>query len=155
MCNPRSCRLALPRFLGLVLGVATTWAAGCGDGPDVVPVSGRITLDSNPLAGAYVTTQPIGTVENPNPGEGSFGETDEDGRYHLELASDGTPGAVVGEHRVTVVMKDDAFSANPSSDLPQPVSRPWPQHFTDNSLRITVPSGGTESADLELSMNPR
>jgi hypothetical protein len=138
-----------------ILALVVLAGTGCGGGPDVVPVSGRVMLDDKPLAGAHINTQPIGTVDNPNPGQGSFGATDEEGRYTLELASDGAPGAVVGEHRVTIVMKEDAFSSDPTNDLPQPMSRPWPANFTDNSLRITVPADGTDEANLELYMSRR
>ena len=140
------------QMVKIVLAVILLAAAGCGGGPEVVPVSGVITLDNEPLAGARINTQPIGTVDNPNPGQGSFGETDNEGRYTLELASDGQDGAIVGEHRVTIVPKEDAFSPDPTDDRYRPMSRPWPRRFTDNSLRITVPAGGTDSADLNLSL---
>lgn len=138
--------------LKIVVAAMLLAAVGCADGPDLVPVSGRVTLNGAPLAGARVNTQPIGTVEQPNPGPGSWAETDQDGYYSLELATNDRSGAVVGEHRVTVVMEEDAYSADPTSDLPDAPSRPWPREFTDGSLRITVPEGGTDQANLELTL---
>ena len=130
-------------------------AVGCGGGPEVVPVSGRINLDGQPFAGARINTQPVGDIENPNPGPGSFGTTDQDGRYTLELATHKQPGAVVGTHRVTIVMEVDAFSADPTSDLQEAPSRQLPLWFSDGSLTIDVPEGGTDSANLNLSTKQR
>jgi hypothetical protein len=131
----------------------TLLSLGCSDAPDVVPVSGIILVDGEPFPGARVNTQPVATsMENPNPGPGSFGTTDQNGRYTLELATHPEPGAVVGKHRVTITMEADAFSADPASDLPQPVSRKLPSWFTDSSITIDVPAGGTDKADLNLSL---
>ncbi len=139
----------------VALTVIALGAVGCGDGLEVVPVSGRITLDGEPFAGARINTQPVGDIESPNPGPGSFGTTDQDGRYSLELATHSEPGAVVGIHRVTIVMESDAFSADPTSDLPQAPSRRLPPWFSDNTLSIEIPEGGTDSANLDLSTKQR
>src|SRR5687768_9836969 len=64
------------RFVGLSLILC----AGCGDSLQVAPVSGTITFEGKPLAGATITTQPIAT-ESQNPGSGSFGQTDDQGRF--------------------------------------------------------------------------
>ena len=45
------------------------------------PVSGRVTLDDQPLANAVVLFEPI--TGNTNPGMGSVGRTDSDGRFVL------------------------------------------------------------------------
>src|SRR5262249_34965527 len=77
-------------------------AVGCGGGPKVAPVSGRVTLDGQPLAGASVNFQPLSDGNNLNPGPGSYGKTDADGRYSLRVVVDDRPGAFVGKHRVEI-----------------------------------------------------
>jgi len=73
-------------FLGALLLAVS---AGCG-GPKVVPVSGRVTLDGNPLAGARISFEPVkGTVD-----ELSIATTDADGRYQLKNFSSDRMGAV-------------------------------------------------------------
>ena len=47
-------------------------------------------------------TQPIAT-NSPNPGPGSFGRTDAEGRFELELVKPAIRGAIIGEHRVMIV----------------------------------------------------
>src|SRR5688572_14696609 len=75
--------------------------AGCGQGLPVAPASGVVLLDSKPLANASITTQPIAT-DSPNPGPGSFGRTDAEGRFELELVNPAMRGAIIGEHRVLI-----------------------------------------------------
>jgi hypothetical protein len=90
-----------------ILG-AVVLLAGCGDGSNIAPVSGQVMLNGKPLPNAYVMFQPIGTPENPEPGRGSMGITDSEGRFQLRY--DGGPyGAVVGRHivRITSVQEAD------------------------------------------------
>jgi hypothetical protein len=119
-------------------------AAGCSKIPaGVVPVSGRVTLDGQPLAGAVVTFQPI-RPDDPR-ACGSTGRTDAEGRYVLKLIDPTTPGALVGRHVVTIttatVADDDA--ARPTGER---VPRPW----RDGSKTYEVPQAGTDAADFEL-----
>ena len=141
------------RRLALAFSVVVLATVGCGDDLNVVPVSGRITVDGKPFAGAHINTQPVASdMENPNPGPGSFGTTDTDGRYTLELATPSEPGAVVGKHRVTIIMEKDAHTDNPADDRYHPPSVQLPPWFGDGkSIFIEVPEGGTDSANLELS----
>ena len=83
-------RLCLPLLLLLVLG--------CGSGPKLVPVSGTITLDDEPLGNVKIITQPLGNPDDTTPGFGSFAVTDAEGHFSLELQSDPRPGAIPGEH---------------------------------------------------------
>src|SRR2546423_14993947 len=65
----------------------------------LVPVSGRVTLDDKPLAGAVVTFQPrAGGDAAKSPTSGSVGRTDQDGRYNLRLIAPDQPGAAVCNH---------------------------------------------------------
>src|SRR5689334_3084001 len=95
---PRVYRRAAPAaFLVLALGAA----AGCGEKSKYVPVSGVVRLNGKPYPNAMVYFQPVGSKEDPNPGRGSTGVTDENGRFVLKT-DDGHPGAVAGTHQLKV-----------------------------------------------------
>jgi hypothetical protein len=123
--------------------------AGCGgdDAYDLAPVSGRVTLNGAPLAGAQVGLQPIGGGENPGPG--STGITDADGAYHMATIH-GDSGAVVGKHRVQVWSNPSREA--PASDVDEkPREERVPKRYNHLSeLSLDVPAGGTDSADFEL-----
>ena len=75
--------------------------AGCGgDRPELGTVTGRITLNGKPLAGAEIIFQH-------QTKRFSRGETDTEGRYELLYVRD-VPGAALGMHRVVVTAKDPA-----------------------------------------------
>jgi hypothetical protein len=113
--------------------------------------------------GAGVTTQPIAT-DSINPGPGSFGITDEQGRYQLELVNPHLKGAIVGEHRVMIARMAGGEAAETthkradgdfeywvdSSSTRQAIDRSWPQRFTDGSLRLEVPPEGRTDANFDL-----
>ena len=62
--------------------------AGCGGGPKLARVSGVVKMDGKPCANVLVSFQPLGSEGNENPGEGSIGRTDENGRFSFtELRS--------------------------------------------------------------------
>lgn len=133
--------------------------AGCGQGMPVAPASGVVMLDGAPLANASITTQPIAT-DTRNPGPGSFGRTDAEGRFDLELVNPAMRGAIIGEHRVMIRPAGAAAIAAPQikngikvfSDAPMKDSAAdkWPADFTDGSLRIQVPRKGTKEIRVEL-----
>ena len=124
-------RCVLILLSGLVL------VAGCGQGLPVVPASGVVLLDGAPLANVTVMTQPIAT-DSPNPGPGSFGRTDAEGRFDLELVKPELRGAIIGDHRVMITPVGTATDK-------------WPGSFSDGSLRIQVPKEGTKELRVELS----
>jgi hypothetical protein len=144
--------------------------AGCGEGLPIAPVSGTITLDGNPLAGATITTQPI-AVEGNVAGSGSFGTTDAEGRYELELVKPAVKGAIVGEHRVMISQKSDYKSGTVTAKLDDgtefktddpnahraglAAARKWPSRYTDGSLQLTVPPEGTSTANFDLTKDGR
>ena len=79
-------------------GVLSLTVAGCGGGgadlPDLGTVSGKVTMDGQPLAGAVVIFTPVS-----GPGS-STGITDESGEYKLVFRQ--AVGAVVGSHKVSI-----------------------------------------------------
>jgi hypothetical protein len=123
--------------------------AGCGKNYPLAPVSGRVTLDNRPLAHAEVHFAPTGGQNLPS----SVGVTDDDGHYELYLGIDGTPGAIIGEHRVTISLdqrKNKALlkaggemTKRPGELLPSKYNR-------DSKLTCTVPPEGKNDANFDL-----
>ena len=74
---------------GLLLFVA------CEQRPDVAPVSGVVTFEGEPVVDAEVTFHPAN-------GRPASGKTDSQGEFTL-TTFDGKPGALLGQHRVTIV----------------------------------------------------
>ncbi len=136
------------RWCSLIAGVAAAaLLSGCSDGPKTAHVSGRVTLDGNPLANAEVMFSPIAPKDNPNPGPTSGAVTDAEGRYTLILA-DGkeTKGAVVGKHKVMIV--PDRSAKRPGhTQGNDPLAR---YSGRNTPLEFDVPSGGTDKADFPL-----
>jgi len=60
----------------------------------MVPVTGMVTLDGKPVADAAVLFTPVGG------GPPASGTTDGEGRFQLTAVNQ--PGAVPGEHQVTI-----------------------------------------------------
>jgi len=135
--------------------VACTMCGSCGSKFPVAPVSGTVTYQGTPLADATVTTQPI-AIDSVNPGPGSFGKTDAQGHYELELVKPAKKGAIIGDHRVMISCPTDS----PADSTPPPfgddpnanrqVGRRWPATFSDGSLRLNVPPQGRTDADFHL-----
>jgi hypothetical protein len=116
---------ALKEFLihfvpgGIVVGLMCWFAyflssqmlVGHGNLPPLGDVTGKVTMDGQPLAGAnvrFVPTDPIyGETSNgkPKAASVSIGVTDDSGRYKLLYVTD-VSGAFVGQHRVEIEAKD-------------------------------------------------
>jgi hypothetical protein len=129
--------------------------AGCTESSkpyQTAPVSGRITLDGQPLAGARVTFMPVhqqrpGSVAGPE----AYGDTDVDGRYTLKTVFD-DPGASLGQNRVMIsTRKTEPDPANPDRNKEVAPERIPKRYFTDEApLTFDVPGGGTDAANFEL-----
>lgn len=129
---------------------------GCSGRPyDVAPVAGLVTLDGEPLARGVVNFQPIAATNSTSPGPGSTGRLSPDGRYVLELL-DGSPGAVVGEHRVRIYSVVAEGPAAADTDQPGRPRERVPARFNyQTELRIMVPAAGTSAADFALTSDVR
>jgi hypothetical protein len=122
---------------------------GCSGGK-IAPVSGKVTLDGQPLAGATVVFQPISSDKNVNPGPGSQGKTDEQGVYSLKMVGEGTNGAKVGKHRVEI-SKFVRDKSDPESDRGGRPRDIVPSRYNlKTTLTCDVPPGGRRDADFEL-----
>ena len=104
-------------------------ATGCGrSGPEVAPVTGRVTLDGRPLETVDVVFQP---TDGKPP---STSRTDADGNYEL-LYKRGLMGARVGEHTVRI-----GFTSGIVKNPPNVPAR----NNTGSELRAEVKPGGNE-----------
>jgi hypothetical protein len=145
----------------LSIRLASAWItalviiAGCSNEPyRVAPVSGTVTLDGKPVAQVAVMFQPM-AEGTPNPGPGSFGITDADGRYSLKLVGKESPGGVVGKHKV----RFDPYSdepADPTVDRPFRPKKAMPKipakyNQIEAMFEFEAPPKGTTSADFQLS----
>jgi hypothetical protein len=137
------------RPLALAAALALLLLSGCSGG--AAPVSGRVTLDGQPLAGANVTFQPLHSEGNADPGVGSYAKTADDGSYTLKQVEGDQPGAIVGKHRVEIVMpvlnpdELDRGDARPRYKLILPK-----RYNIDSELRCDVPAGGRSDANFDL-----
>jgi hypothetical protein len=137
--TPRACLVSVVLALPL---------AGCGVGSyKTVPVSGRVTLDSKPLAKATVMFVPVAGAPLPSSG----GLTDDDGHYSLVLTSDSkTNGAVLGKHKVIIIMGAEV-SAN---DKKPTFHKQLPERYNrKTTLECDVPPDGREDANFNLKSN--
>src|SRR2546429_97189 len=122
-------------------------AAGCGSGPKVAPVTGKVTLDGNPLANAYVSFQPLSGGKMDAAGGGSYGTTGTDGSYTLLMVESDKPGAVIGKHRVDIRIKNEASDDRDPRLRPQAKVLP-PRYNANSELTFDVAPGGTKEANF-------
>jgi hypothetical protein len=122
---------------------------GCG-GQKVAPVSGKVTMNGQPLAGAIISFQP--DLESYEDAPGSTGKTNDKGEYTLKLLT-GENGARVCKHKVRInqwATKPGAKDA-PSERGGPPLEDKVPARYNDaTELTFTVPSSGTSKADFDL-----
>lgn len=81
-----------------VLTLLTFSLIGCGassDAPETGTVSGKVTMDGDPVANATITFSPE------EGGRPSSGKTNAEGIYELDYSSS-VKGAVMGKHKVSV-----------------------------------------------------
>ena len=121
--------------------------ASCGgSGPQPVRVSGRVTLDGAPLAGAYVSFQP--RRDQPNAAAtGSYATTSADGSFHLKLLQPKISGALPGLHRVRITTSRPLDPAREDSPTTQ---ERVPLRYRDGLLGFQVPPQGTTAANFAL-----
>lgn len=137
------------RLVLAILSIAALGPAlvGCGGPYKVAPVSGKVTLDGQPLANVNVVFQPTGTKSGTAPGPGSMATTDAQGQYTLNLISESPqPGAVVGSHKVSFAPA--VQKPNPGQEIATP--NPLASKIPTESLDFEVPAAGTNQANFDL-----
>ncbi|MBY0521976.1 MAG: DUF4198 domain-containing protein [Gemmataceae bacterium] len=124
--------------------------AGCVGGSDYAPVSGVVTLNGAPLADAYVTFQPSGGTNNPNPGPGSYAKTDAQGRYTLLVVGLDRKGALIGPHSVSIAAYEKDKRPRTSESADELVNKLAAHYNTETKLTFDVPRSGTDQANFAL-----
>lgn len=132
----------MTRLLSPILLLITALGCGGRDLPELGTVTGTVTLDGEPLAGAIVNFTPTGT------GRPSTGQTNEQGQYTLQYLPD-VEGAIVGEHQVTVelvmTVEMDDLPDEPSELSPEQLEmKKRVERTTGVSIAKTVQSGSNE-----------
>ena len=129
----------------VLLALTGSFMAGCGGGPKLpplAPVSGMVTLDGAPLAGASVQFQPAKDTKGP-PG---VAFTDEKGHYEVTTAS--VKGAVVGSHQIGVIARKppkNEMDTLPASLIPVRYNNP-----ATSKLTAEVKAGQNNEVNLTL-----
>ena len=145
--------------------VLAVFCWGCSGGTPVpeyagrlVPVTGTVTLDGQPLAGASIVFHPDAKVQG---GENAFGTTEPDGSYELQTIVVGhgpKPGAVPATYVVTihkVTMPDgspvpaDMTDADAESEGAKSVVPARYTQMEQSPLKVEVAAGGG-THDFEL-----
>jgi len=138
--------------LAFLILAALSFSGGCSSG-GAVPVSGRVTLDGQPLAGAHVSFQPQGGESGSSSaaGSGSYALTAADGTYVLHLVQGDRPGAVVGKHRVEINIRNESDDDRDRHGQPPPRAKQLPARYNlRTDLTCDVPAGGKSDANFEL-----
>lgn len=124
-----------------VLAVWLAALAGCQRGPAVVPVSGIVEVDGQPLASGAITVVPA----NGRPASGTIGP---DGRFTLSSFAVGD-GVVTGTHQVVVIAHEDLGAGRIRWLVPTEC-----RSLEASSLRLEV-KGRTTEAKVSISTNGR
>ena len=147
----------------LLILVATI--AGCGES-DYPPVSGKVTMNGQPVPSVTVVFTPVGSASAPNPGPYSTGVTDEQGNFTLQTRRD-DGGAVPGPHRVGIEYGDTdelselKFELSEADEESKPAIEKQIKELrallksrvkvpANVIYKFDVPKDGTSSADFEL-----
>jgi hypothetical protein len=129
-------------------------ATGCSKVEDgrmeVFPVSGKVTVNGQPAAGAHVVFYGA-TPDLTGPGTPApDGTTDENGEYRLR-SYDPEDGAPAGEFKVTVEWPEP-IPPNVDQEMYRPKDRLKGRYSNPDKsgLKRTVPEGGGELPPIEL-----
>ncbi len=95
----------MERSLLFAVFLSTCLCAGCSDGrPGIVPVSGQVLIDGEPLTHGFVRFAP------PN-SRVAMGRLDKEGHFRLTSFESGD-GAVVGNHRIAIKSHEPLAGSN-------------------------------------------
>jgi hypothetical protein len=101
--------------------------------PPLVPVSGRVYLNGEPLTGGQVFARSLERA-----GCNALGKTDAQGNFTLrtDVRGDFLPGVFVGEHRVIIIKPDPDVPPGPYK--PPVITPPECADFDNSPLRMKV-----------------
>lgn len=130
----------MTKTMHLLAGLSATLlvvAAGCGGGrPGLVPVSGVVTIDGQPVTAGQVSLMPKGK-------RSAIGRLDEKGRFTLSSYELGD-GAPIGTHLVTVTAVEGVTERSNRWLAPKKYS-----NKLNANLWVTI-EGPTDDLNIEL-----
>jgi hypothetical protein len=109
---------------------------GCGSGQKIVPVSGIVLIDGQPLTKGSVQVMPTGH-------RAATGTIGPDGRFTLTTNDDGD-GCVTGTHPVRVIGNENVGPSDIRWLAPKKYSSP-----EESGLKVTI-DGPTKDLKIEL-----
>jgi len=128
---------------------------GCGGGsslkaPELVPISGKITLDGKPLSSAQILFQPKGGTA----GQGAYASSDENGAFSLKY-NNGQEGCPKGEYVVLIsklAMKDgsDVPAGQTAADVDARDIIPAQYKDPDAPLNSTTVTAANTNYNIDL-----
>ena len=130
-------------LVGLVILLGCTPA-----GPELGSVSGIITMDREPVEGAYVTYLPLfaGGIEL-----NCAQKTDATGHYEMQFSVDRN-GVMLGEHRVLVSTLDDIkLTTGANQKIPERIPRIY---VNEKSPLLLDVKAGKNDGSFDLSSKP-
>lgn len=140
-------------------GLVFLVAVGCSGDPPLVAVKGKLTMKGKPLGNVKVDFHP--DPDKGTRGGSSTATTDKDGNFTLSYKP-GTPGAVVGHHRILLtdldifgnvfVGRGDYRSEEEGKKREVPKKPRFPVLYTnlnDSPFRVEV-KVGMEPVELEI-----
>jgi hypothetical protein len=140
----RSLRSSVP---SLPLLLSVSFLAGCGgDKLDLLPVSGRVFYDGQPLTTGTVSFHPAETT-----GHIPTGTINQEGRYTLSTAYQ--PGAPPGKYKVVIHATEPVEQApgKASPGLPKSLIPAVYNHNTSTPFELEVkPDAPADAYDLRL-----
>jgi hypothetical protein len=96
----------MARFLFFALTVLAAGLCGCGGNEfPVAPVTGKVTCQGKPVTEASISFSPFTDDNKVKPGKAAEATLNEKGEFSLNTYGN-RDGAVIGKHRVTVIMID-------------------------------------------------
>jgi len=120
-------------FLALLL-------IGCGGGPSLTPVSGKVTAGGAAVKGGTLTFSPVG--------EGKPGTAEiKDGAFTVKTA--GAEGAVVGKHKLTFTPPPQDLTEEQLKDPKFKAPPPLYQGFVPKESEVNI-SSGTNNLEIQL-----
>jgi hypothetical protein len=119
-----------------LLGILALSLVGCsrGDVPETGTVTGVLTLDGEPVEGAFITFSPK------EGGRASRASSNANGEYTLEYTDD-IDGAKIGMHVVEIFTGRTAIVDDKGKVTQPAVKEKLPKEYTDRSLEREVKAG--------------